>query len=194
MRQRKSRGFNWYLITLASLGVVLCVQVAALVHRRAAPLPKLATLRPGDALPDLSLDRIVASSSGRQEVERGPRLSDFVRTGCAIVLFFESTCPACERIAPSWSNRRSIVIDGIALPVHWVTVHRTDAGALRFAQRHGLPQPVYAVRSAADLSALGVNSWPRAYAIAGRGVYAGSLRILPEEITALPPRCFRETE
>lgn len=58
--------------------------------------------------------------------------------GCLGLIFFRSTCPACQRVAPTYSDVKEIAVESINMPIIWVGVADDDGRAI-FAEDHRLP-------------------------------------------------------
>lgn len=81
---------------------------------------------------------------------------------CIAVIFYRSTCPACERVAPSYRGVDAISLNGEKVPLAWVAA-RPDRGRFAFAEEHGVENVVTTSRRA--FHDMGVDKVPLLYVL-----------------------------
>ena len=82
-----------------------------------------------DTLPEALVSSILRDARGAMRNDRRP---------CTLALFFNSTCAACERVAPAWRNVGYVRTTHTVLPAVWLGRH-SDEGAIEWIERHGIP-------------------------------------------------------
>lgn len=183
--------WRWgYFVLVAALLGRLAVRGASCSgggeDARAAPK----SVRPGTELSRVTLGRrpsgrsipLLAFATGKTTLAR------LFSQQCGVVVFFESSCPVCRRIAERWRGLRDLAPSGAVVPVVWVDVNRDDAGADAFRREFDLGGDGIYVRSRHDLGELGVQFWPIAYLLDPQGRFVGSGQT-PEQLGSLPPIC-----
>lgn len=109
--------------------------------------------------------------------------------GCAVVLFFASTCSVTPKISPLWKGVEKIVRGDRSAAIAWISVNVADSGAEAFMRNEGLPGEPLFVQSSEDLRYLGVTGYPVAYLIGPGGTYLGQIAREPHAIDSLPALC-----
>lgn len=126
IRNTASRVGRWLvaLLSIAAIG-----QFGFILYDRieATPDPTV-PFALGDTVPGFELR---ALSSGVRHT-----LSS-LRSPCALVVFYSSSCPACERRVPEWRAKKRLAVAGTDVPVYWVTSHK-DRGGAEWAHRNEL--------------------------------------------------------
>lgn len=181
-------------LTAALILVLLATATAQLVERsqfRRSTSGFVARMV-GETLPDVSLRR--SDLGGPPEKTVSTRLSDAVGSKCAIALFFSPTCFACEAIAPLWSGRSTVLLDGQRATVLWIAVTNDVQESGAFMSRHGLNGPLYTLPRISDVFDLGVHGTPTLYFIDPdprlEGVSDGNPETLPTPRN--PGACIEE--
>lgn len=117
-------------------------------------------------------------------------LADLFNRGCGLLVFFWSSCPACEQQAPLWSGKQFLVLPDGELPIAWIGV-ASDPGAEDFLQRNDLA-PGFVVDQLQTFGRLGVRGTPTVYLVQG-GKYIREMPRLPVEIVRDTARCHAES-
>jgi len=176
---RSRSGFHRFLLIGLSAAAVL--QGAWLLSKRVdrqegAPRP----YAKGQVLPRMTFRKALGSPWERL---RRPHLDGLIQ-GCALLIFFRSTCPACERLAPEWGGQPVVQIADVVLPVFWIGA-ADDSGAQAWLERHSLRNGLLA-RERTWRQDLRVSYVPQYYILApGRllvGIGGGELT-RPEALT-----------
>jgi hypothetical protein len=82
--------------------------------------------------------------------------------GCFGVIFYQSSCVACKRVAPDYSDVTQIVLNSHPIPIVWVSA-TSDAGREAFVREHRLgPSTALAPRR---LREAGVGRVPLLYVV-----------------------------
>lgn len=174
------------LSALAMLALLVRNASTLISLRRERTLGNVESPTLGSRLPDISLVQVAADTAPIGH--RGTPLSSITgAAGCSVLIFFESSCPACEALAPSW---RGVHVLGLGhVPVTWVTIHKADTGAKSFLERHGLPRPAYAISGRADRMMIGALFWPNIYVVdSANGLLAQIPGAVPDSVP-VPSRC-----
>ena len=177
---------QWTVIGLLVVALVSQVVLIAVVRPQSGPRPGLL---PGDTIPrDLPVlvlrDPPTVQSLGHL----------LVRGECRLLIFFESSCPACELIAPDWEEQELLHIgEAGRAQVTWITVSPEDTGARRFLDVHGLARPGLSLTSSSAWEALGITHWPMMYLVDGQGTVLASPQGRPTEIVGSLPSCTSGT-
>lgn len=173
---------------VASLGLLAVVQLA---NRAGAFEAENHTIRLGVPIDVNLAKRRDAEASARE----GPVVSvaELASDGCAVVLFFASTCSVTPKISPQWKGVRAIERGNRSAGVAWVSVNVADAGAEAFMRNEGLPGEPLFVQSSKDLRYLGITGYPVAYLIGPGGTYLGQIAREPGAIDSLPALCKTRT-
>ncbi len=182
------------------LALAAAFQIASRVlirHKDASTFP-VKRFAIGDTLPPVSF-----RSAGRTGPLNllGPKktsLEDIVY-GCAILIFFRSTCPACEKIVQSWRYVDSLQVAGTPLPVRWIGT-AMDPSAEEWIQRHNLGSAYIA--DVTTWRTLGVRFVPVGYIVDSNKVLLARALItrkpaleLPAEVErSITARCFPAPE
>ncbi len=189
---RASRTVMWaYRVAAGTLSLLIGFRVAsARAHRDVMRDGPVSTVAVGDTLPNEALD--VHDGGLRSQwflTAKTTNLKGLAGTGCAIVIFFESTCPACEQMAPRWVGLRQLQVGDRSARVVWVSVNREDRGGTQFLRGMHVTGSWYAVRSLEQVHALGVRAWPTIYIIDSYGRLAGLGDTDPARVKTLPKAC-----
>ncbi len=103
---------------------------------------------------------------------------------CTLLVFFQSSCPACESVAPLWSDVQAVeTASGLLVPVVWVAVFRHDDGAGDFVRRHHLAPKWLSLESDKDRRQLGIQSWPQVWVVSN-GVFRAKVARTPKRISS----------
>lgn len=143
------------------LVVTALIQSGLLVsarHRKPTPVARPSVLVAGDKIPAAKL----YDPWKRWPILPETRLN-VAFPACGVVVFFNSTCPACERVAPGWNGADSITVSGTRLPVVWIGTS-SDKGASDWLGRHGFKNS-YLVK-ATDWRQLNVDFVPQVFIVA----------------------------
>lgn len=146
----------------------------------------------GELLENVQLASFVGSEQ-RDNVSLRQMFAD----GCGLLVFFVSTCPFCEEMAPKWAGVSSISTGRGDIRPAWIAVSAADTGATGFVRRHNLTQPWYAVQTPDDRRDLGINGWPTLYVVSAGGRFEGEITSRdPDsvELIATAERCLRGSE
>lgn len=155
------------LVVVLTIAAVL--QVALLITSEDTAKRPSATLRPlvfGDTLPDITLYAVGGSRWVPFSRPKTQLTSLFSR--CGLLVFFSSSCPACERAAPSWEGRDSLEVADARVPVFWIG-RGDDREASSWVERHGFKNS-YEVRPDAWRE-LGVEFVPQMYIVDNDGAF-----------------------
>lgn len=109
--------------------------------------------------------------------------------GCTLLIFFASTCPYCEQIAPLWAEVDSVELGGAFAKVAWVGVTPADTGALDFVRTHRLAEPAYVAESRAESRRAGIGGWPYVLLVNSGVVRGVGLPWSPSRIRETEARC-----
>ena len=166
-----------YLLIAAGVGLALWQVASSPTILSEAPRRSAVPIRqwlPGDTLPDATL------TEGPSELPL--TLSSVVRERCATIVFFQSTCAACHKIAPLWKGLESLMMGGDTLPVYWVSVGEVDSSGVAFRSQYQLPSRDLRMSAAEARNALGVTWWPTVYIVGPGGVLVRKPEALPNDI------------
>ena len=165
---------------------ILMAQVVFIAEKR-----RVRELEPVDLIPGTTVENVRLSVHENQGLVAGAGdLWDVIGDRCMILIFFQSSCPYCKRVADEWRGVSEVEYEGVTVPVKWTSVMDSDLGAAQFVTQFDLPLPWFSMRGREDRMALGIVAWPKLYLLAPDGVFAGELpRDLPAEGTAPPNRC-----
>lgn len=176
---------------VAALFVLAVVQVGWLATRTRPERPIVpSSFAPGDQLPDVPLYRFTADSAdGIGESS----LHDLVPAGgCALLIFFDSACPGCERVAPDWDKKSEVrLATGGSLTVRWIAARSSDSDAVEFVRRHRLASPWFMVESLKDRRELGIRYVPFTYLVRAPAVVLGQPLPLSKVLDTLATDCGR---
>jgi hypothetical protein len=152
---------------------------------------------PGELLPslgfskaDVAIDSLPSGTPIPADVrlvkmgrsEERVTLKQVAGSACHVLVFFQSTCPACEAIAPLWSDIVHVKeSEGEAVPVTWIAIFRRDEEAAAFVRRHRLNSDWYSLAEDRDRRALGIQHWPQIWLISD-GVLRARLPRTPEQV------------
>lgn len=143
------------------LAVILLFQASWILFDRRA----IAAPTPGDQL----IDARIISTEGNLT---GTTLRNIATASCQVVVFYHSTCPVCDRIAPFWQRTQRVTTNTGNIPVIWVSVSASDTGARAFLSRHELSSnDALGVVSIRELKRLGITAWPRFLLVDSAGHY-----------------------
>ena len=142
-----------------------------LADRSAAVNKPFATL---NTLPDVE---IVILDSSEQKI----RLTELFKGKCGVIEFFNSSCPACQKQAPSWKSIFEVDKGGIILPVVWIATHADDPGAEQFAAAFKLSRPLYAIATPDEGIRLRIFRVPETYVVAPGPILLGHGPRRPDE-------------
>jgi hypothetical protein len=146
----------------------------------------------GDHLENIQLASFVGSER-RDNVSLRQVFAD----GCGLFVFFVSTCPYCDEMAPKWADVSTITTASGDIRVAWVAVTIADSGAIDFVRRHNLTQPWYAIRTTDERRDLGITGWPTLYLVSAGGRFEGEITSRDPgsvELIATAERCLRGSE
>jgi hypothetical protein len=119
---------------------------------------------------------------GSSQAERDP----FQRRGCSILVFFQSTCPSCEALAPLWSGLEEVTsARGAVIPVAWIALFPGDTGASAFVSRHRVNVQSYSLADDHSRRALGIRHWPQLWLVSD-GVFRARLSRSPSSLKTAP--------
>ena len=107
---------------------------------------------------------------------------------CSIMIFFRSDSQHARRTAYNWSGISFLVLNGTALPVHWVADER-DVGASEFIATFDLPKPWFTYATSVDRRRVGVIASPALYLLAPGGIFVQDVNQQPSKNTRLPDAC-----
>lgn len=178
----------------ASTAIIIVLSGAAAVqayrvYGRDNAVLRVAYFELGDTLPPISLDVLVETPGSVKPTAL--TLETISKQSCTVMIFFESSCPACEALAPHWSKVHTVRSGVQAFAVSWVSVRHQDPNARSFIERHALARPAYAVRSQSDLARIGIGYWPQVVVLGENGVFLGNVARTPDEI-AVPEACTQQ--
>jgi hypothetical protein len=183
--------WRWgYIVLVAALLGRLVYQGAAFASGGddASAVPR--AVRPGTELSGVALGHRTGGGSFPRLAfgTHKTTLAKLFSQQCGVLVFFESSCPVCRRIAERWRGLRRLASPGAIVPVVWVEVNRDDAGAGAFRREFDLGGDGIYVRSRRDLAEFGVQLVPIAYLLdrQGRLVRGGQT---PEQLGSPPPAC-----
>ena len=180
----------FFALAAAILVAGLAYQVAVRPSAAAPePAPPATVVTPGDRLSVLRLER-VSPVNRRRENRQTVVLDSIFTEACTVAVFFASTCPVCETIAPNWARLTRIEHSGRNFPVVWIAVDRHDRGASQFVRDNQLPTPWYAFLDRKDRNAWAVDRWPLIYFVAKGAVYWGTVGRNPAALGPIPSACI----
>jgi len=104
-------------------------------------------------------------------------------------VFFDSSCPYCENIAPHWSGIRKLELNGASVHVDWIGVLAEDPGAREYVNSFSPGSGWLRVPSDRARGELGAFGTPLAYIIGPDRVFHGRTAVLPREIVEFPEAC-----
>jgi hypothetical protein len=156
-----------------ALVVLLAVQAWFWQARRRRDVV-VADVLPGDRVADVRLRPLSGDGPTRTRGARG-----LFAGSCGVTVFFLSTCPACDVMAPAWSGVDSVTVGGRGVPVAWIGLS-ADTAAASFLGMYDLA-PGYVAKSLHDLARLGVSGTPTVYLL-NRGALVARLPRVPSEI------------
>jgi hypothetical protein len=117
-----------------------------------------------DVPPDFDLGTRLPNAPLRGE-GKDITLAELTEGSCALLLFFQSQCPACNSVAEHWKTKaETTTASGDTLPITFVAFS-TDTSALAFMQRHELSAEWYRLKSERWRKKLRVNRWPLVYLV-----------------------------
>jgi len=156
---RVSRHLQWATVGLA---VLLCVQLVARHAGTSQDGRQRPPLRSGEFLPNGTF----ADQGDGGSVHSLSAIFRDRNVPCALVIYFRSTCSACQALAPAWADSTTVLVQEIRMPVLWVGGDR-DASANAFLQEHHLPGRTI---SHSDWSELGIPFVPYGHIVDRSGV------------------------
>ncbi len=160
---------------VVGLAVILMFQVSWILFDRRA----IAAPTPGDQL----IDARIISTGGDLT---GTTLRNITTASCQVVVFYHSTCPVCDRIAPFWQHTQRVTTKTEDIPVIWVSVSASDTGASAFLSRHDLASNgALGVASIRELKRLGITAWPRFLLVDSAGHYTAEGPRKPADYTRI---------
>jgi len=168
------------IVVLAGAGVL---QLALLLGSDDMGKSPIGTVRPlvfDDTLPQVTLYAVQGRSWLPFGWSKTQLTSMFPR--CGLLVFFSSSCPACERAAPAWEGRDSLEVAGARIPVLWIG-RRDDREASSWTKRHGFNNS-YLVRRDAWWQ-LGIEYVPQMYIVDHDGTFIADEIGKPEYVERL---------
>jgi hypothetical protein len=154
--------------------VLAAVGLGIRIHAASSPSPQLGYPLAGD---ELELLRLVRTADATHIPAPSP--------SCTAIVFVRSTCPACERVAPSYTDKRSVRFkDASVADLVWVGF-AGDEGYDEFVARHRLWQPVR-LRSS-DANSWGVDKVPLMYIVDREGKLVVVTHPAPAYVDSLEP-------
>lgn len=137
-----------------ALGLVALAQLGLLWRRSSGSVSRVpVTVEIGDTLP-LKFGELVEESAEPD--------SRHATSRCAILIFFRSTCPWCERYAGDWERTDVAVLGDLWLPVFWIG-SASDDSAQAWLDRHGFHNASIIPES--DWRDVGVTGVPEFYLV-----------------------------
>jgi hypothetical protein len=175
------------LLLMSSLALLLAqVSRRALKHRESSGVATAVALKVNDALPSVR----IRTGKSSKSTDVPARLHDLVRHDrCSILVFFDSSCPICRDMAPSWSSKRFLDVGGDSLPIHWIAINPADTGAAGFIARYRLSEPYFTLVSDADRASLGVTGTPAVFLVDSSMKFLGRRSGEPAQVSIPEREC-----
>lgn len=171
--------------TTILLGALLVVQLKHRIGRsETAERPKLSIgLRP-------PATTVVRTHDGHDDRATLGRL--FPRSGCVVMIVYDSLCQFSHDVAANWAGRTSITDSGKSALVAWIALRETDTERDAFAARYALPGPRLAFASMGDAAKWALWRTPELILVTPGGRFGGLVSRDPKAVV-LPPACSTST-